>query len=153
MRRPLEDGAGELAVGLGHVRLEQRRQLLHRQVGPGAHEGELEEADDHRRQGVVALAAGAQVEHQPAVGQARQLRVQLRRRAAELAGQRLQPHRADGQAGGQGGLVGRIEQVQNLREGGRGGRAGHLPVEGLLQAVVVAVGVGVMVGHGRTPVG
>jgi len=59
----VEDGARE-AIVLIHVLVEQDRQVLHRDVFPRSHEGELEQADHDRGQGEVALSVVLEVDHE-----------------------------------------------------------------------------------------
>ena len=132
-----KDGAGKVLV-LKHILLEKLGQLVLGVVLPCAHEGELKEADHHRRQGDIAFAVVLQVEDQPAL-----------RHRGEFLLQRilghLQPARqaAGGDEGrrdvrGHRRLVWFEEQAQDLLEHRRIRRAGDVAVQALLEQAVGA---------------
>ena len=144
-----EDRARE-AVVLEEILVEQSRQFCHRHVVTRAHEGVLEETDDDRREGEIALAVAHHVQHEPALSHRRQLVIQPVRWNLQLARQAIQRDKRGWHLAGDVSFPRREEQLENLCEHRRLRCAGHIAIEPLLQELVGAVLSGEM-SHGGAP--
>ncbi len=146
-----EHRPGERVV-IGHVVVEQVRQLLHGCVLAHPHEGVLEEPDDDGREGDLALAVVLEVHDQPLGGHRVHHRAELCLAAAGPTGQGR--HRADGRHPRRDlGLLDGEQQAEDLLEHRGVRRPGEHPVEALLQPLVGEVGIGERVPHGGPPGG
>ena len=114
-------------------------QFSHGKIVAGAHEGEFEKPDYHRRERVILFVLKEDVNHQPPGCHVGHLIAQFFPGNSELSGEAAQGDRFDGNILCEPGFIGGKKQLKNLDECFRLRCPGNMSVQSTLQESILPV--------------